>query len=125
MGWISGSRRPSPYRSSRPSSSVLPVAIVKLRTVQRRRFAGEEKWFDLFQEVGPLEFALAFVNAGESPSQMSTVNLWLEGQIAGLRLFSPDTGTDCRRVLDRHEPAKIRALVTRPIPGQFNSGHAA
>lgn len=98
------------------------MAIVRLHPAQRRRFAGEEEWFQLFEELGPLAFAVAFVEADESASQMSTVNLWLESQIAGLRLFSPDTGTDCRRVLDRHTPEEIR---TRAIPGQFNSGHAA
>lgn len=101
------------------------MAIVQLKAVQRRVFKGEEEWFELFEKLGALGFAMAFVEAGETPSQMSTVNLWLEGQRAGVRPFGTDTGVDCRKVLRRHTPKEIRALATRPIPGLFNSEHAA
>lgn len=96
------------------------MAIVELRASKRRRHAGEEEWFPLFEELESLGFAMAFIRAGESPAQMSTVNLWLECQIAGVRVFSPETGVACRKVLDRHDPAEIRGLASQPIPGQFN-----
>jgi hypothetical protein len=94
------------------------MAVVDFRPVQRRRFAGEEKWFELFEKVGPLEFARAFIEAGESATQMSTVSLWLDGQMKDVRLFTFETATNCRKVLGRHSLAEI---AKRAIPGQFNS----
>ena len=75
--------------------------------VPRATYRGEEKWFDLLDEVGPFALRRAFIDAGLSPSVAGGVVFFLDEQRTLDRHFSPDQRTNYRRLLAEFDPDEI------------------
>lgn len=110
---------------SRWSGSVSVVAVVQLRPIKRRRYGVEEQWFPLLEDFGHAGLRMALIRAGQSPQVAGNLVWFLEDQLTLERALSQSTRTNYRGLLAELDPAKVRRLAARPIPGQFNSGHAA
>jgi hypothetical protein len=97
------------------------VAIVRKETARRRRYGAEEPWIPLLSELGASGLRRALINAGLKPEVAGNLVWFLEDQLTLERSLSPGTRTRYRGVLASLDPAKVRALASRSIPGQFNS----
>lgn len=91
-------------------------ALVKIDTKRRRRYVGEEAWFDLFGRLGPSSLRRAFIHCGV-PAQVAGNLVWfLEDQMNLEREQSPATRLRYRKALAELDPEEVRRAA-RTIPG--------
>lgn len=101
------------------------MAVVQFPIKRRRPGNGEEAWLNLFEELGHSSLRSGLISAGMSPQVAGNVVWFLEDQRTLDRSLSKATRNNYRRALAELNPAEVRRLATRTIPGQFNPRHAA
>jgi hypothetical protein len=93
------------------------MAIVALDQKKRRTYRGEEKWFPLLEELGFRRLRHAFIVAGLSPQVAGGIVWFLDDQRHLDRHQTDQSRVRYREALARLDPADVRVLANRSIPG--------
>lgn len=97
------------------------MAIVALDSKKRRTYRGEEQWFPLFQELGHRGLRQALIGAGVSAQVAGGIVWFLDDQMHLDRHQNEASRNRYRGALASLDPAQVRVLASRSIPGQFKS----
>ncbi len=87
------------------------MAVVSIK--RRRTYAGEEAWFFLLDEPGPVALRQGLIACGLSPTLAGNIVWWLVDQRSLDRHMSAEVGVKYRRILAELDPN----AVARAIPG--------
>jgi hypothetical protein len=91
----------------------------------RRTAPGEERWFELLQDVGHYRLSIAFMQAADvAPQVAATMVMAIEDRRHGVSRLSGSTLTRFRRLFKELDVDTVRDLANRAIPRQFNPGTA-
>jgi len=90
-----------------------------VRQLTRRVYNGEELYFPLVKELQHrgLRIGLIYVKDGVSPQVASGIASFVEDQAEGERHITNETASRYRQILNRLDPADVRAAAISHIGG--------